>query len=65
MNISKIEVNKMQVSFKLWETTRELLKVASTLNGESMTAMAHRLIAVEYKRVTKRSSLEWQKYDDP
>ena len=30
---------------------RELLKVASALNGESMTKMAHRLIEAEYNRV--------------
>lgn len=48
-----MSINKSQVTFKLWETTRELLKVASALNGESMTAMAHRLIAAEYKRVAE------------
>lgn len=48
-----MNIDKTQVSFKLWETTRKLLRVASTLNGESMTAMAHRLIEVEYKRVTE------------
>ncbi len=51
--ITIMNINKSQVTFKLWETTRELLKVASALNSESMTAMVHRLIAAEYKRVVK------------
>lgn len=48
-----MSINKSQVTFKLWETTRELLKIASALNGEAMTKMVHRLIAAEYKRVVE------------
>ncbi len=48
-----MSINKSQVTFKLWETTRELLKLAAALNGESMTEMVHRLIAAEYKRVVE------------
>lgn len=51
--IHLMNIDKSQVSFKLWETTRELLKVASALNSESMTEMIHRLIAAEYKRVVE------------
>jgi len=46
-----MDIDKTQETAKLWTTTKELLKVAATLNGETMSAMAHRLIAVEYKRV--------------
>jgi uncharacterized protein (DUF1778 family) len=48
-----MDIDKQQVSAKLWKTTRELLKVAAALNGESMSAMAHRLIEAEYKRVVE------------
>lgn len=49
--ITLMSINKLQVTFKLWETTREMLKLAAALNGETMSAMAHRLIEAEYKKV--------------
>ncbi len=46
-------IDKTQETTKLWATTKELLKLAAALNGETMSAMAHRLIAMEYKRVVE------------
>ncbi len=48
-----IPYSEFASAFKLWETTKELLKLAAALNGETMSAMAHRLIAAEYKRVVE------------
>lgn len=48
-----METNKRQVSAKLWHTTRDILKIASAMNSESMCAMAHRLITAEYKRIVE------------
>lgn len=48
-----MSIDKAQETFKIWSTTKKLLKIAATLNGEAMTEMAHRLIATEYKRVVE------------
>jgi len=46
-------IDKTQETAKLWATTKEFLRLAAALNGETMSAMAHRLIATEYKRVAE------------
>lgn len=48
-----MDIDRTQGAAKLWATTKELLKLAAALNGESMLAMAHRLIEAEYKRVVE------------
>lgn len=48
-----IDIDKTQETTKMWATTKELLKLAAALNGETMSAMAHRLIEAEYKRVAQ------------
>lgn len=48
-----MDIDKTQETVKLWVTTKGLLKLAAALNGETMSAMAHRLIAIEYKRVVE------------
>lgn len=48
-----MSIDKVQETFKIWSTTKKLLKIAATLNGEAMTEMAHRLIAAEYIRVVE------------
>lgn len=48
-----MSIDKTQETFKIWSTTKKLLKIAATLNGEAMTEMAHRLIEIEYKKVVE------------
>lgn len=48
-----MSIDKAQETFKIWSTTKKLLKIAAILNGEAMTEMAHRLIETEYKRVVE------------
>lgn len=48
-----MDIDKTQETAKLWATTKELLKLAAALNSETMSAMAHRLIEAEYKRVVE------------